>query len=530
MTAVAAHRDDPPSGDGKVQPNASSPEPLALILQTATLLFANAETTERTLASANRTPTMRRLIFAPLFVSTLVLAQGRSTDHPAPDGPDKFKNPRLIEVRALPVNTSVEREPEPEVFSLAGAIAIARQHSPRLRSARAAIERARGEERAAFAPFLPRFDLLFQSGATSNNEGPATTGPTGFILTSGTPGTHAYAQTELQLLWTLYDFGRRTGRHNQAAARERIAELQLVRADQTVQFEATAAYLSILLARASLLVQEDAIRQAEATLKDARARLRGGVAEPNDVLRAEVQLSESRDAAVNARKAESVAIAQLNNVMGRDASLPLRVLEVNFPPLERRPSLAESIEIAAAQRPEIRFARQAVVAAQEGLVSAKAAFLPRIYVRASTGRVDGAHIMTGWQAGAGLHVDVPLYTGGLLGGELHTAESEVAAAMADAQIILDTIGLEVNRAFQSELAAQQRIELSRPAVVQAQENLRLMRVRYLNGDATPTDIVDAETALTRSRQRLNSAIYTYLAALAGLDYAMGREQRPRGSP
>ena len=36
--------------------------------------------------------------------------------------------------------------------------------------------------------------------------------------------------------------------------------------------------------------------------------------------------------------------------------------------------------------------------------------------------------------------------------------------------------------------------------------------------------MDAETALTRSQQRFNSAIYTYLAALARLDYAMGRQQ------
>jgi outer membrane protein len=84
------------------------------------------------------------------------------------------------------------------------------------------------------------------------------------------------------------------------------------------------------------------------------------------------------------------------------------------------------------------------------------------------------------------------------------------------------------------VAAGQRIELSRTAVVEAQENLRLVRVKYRNGDATPTDIVDAETALTRSQQRFNSAIYTYLAALAGLDYAMGRPQgtilRPASVP
>ena len=84
------------------------------------------------------------------------------------------------------------------------------------------------------------------------------------------------------------------------------------------------AYLNILLARASVRVQEDAIRQAEATLKDARALLEGGVADSDTVLGAEVQLPESRDAFVCAQEAELVATAQLNNVMGRNASLPLR--------------------------------------------------------------------------------------------------------------------------------------------------------------------------------------------------------------
>jgi outer membrane protein TolC len=422
----------------------------------------------------------------------------------------------------LALHTRVE--PESAGFSLADAIAFAQQHSPRLQSARAAIERARGQEQVAFAPFLPEVDLLFQAGATSNNQGPGAAGPTGFIRTSDTPGTHSYAQTELQLLWTIYDFGRRAGHYRQAAARERITELQLVRADQTVQFDVTAAYLNILLARASLRVQEDAIRQAEATLKDARARFEAGVADPDAVLRAEVHLSESRDAFVSAQEAELVALAQLNNVMGRNAALPLRVLDLQPPPPAARPSLAESLEIAAAQRPEIGFARQTVVAAQEGLVAAKAGVLPRIFVRASTGRVDGAHVLTGWQAGAGLHLEVPLYTGGRLHGEIHTAAAEVAAAVADAQTMLDGISLEVSRAFRSEVAAGQRIELSRTAVAEAQENLRLVRVKYRNGDATPTDIVDAEAALTRSQQRFNSAIYSYLAALARLDYAMGRQQ------
>jgi outer membrane protein len=47
-----------------------------------------------------------------------------------------------------------------------------------------------------------------------------------------------------------------------------------------------------------------------------------------------------------------------------------------------------------------------------------------------------------------------------------------------------------------------------------------VRNRYRNGHATPTDIVDAEVALTRAQQRLISANYEYLGALVGLDYAL----------
>src|SRR6266849_11110294 len=54
MPTFAAQSHDPPSPDAKVQRSAPTPEPLALILQTTTLFFANAETTERTIAAGNR--------------------------------------------------------------------------------------------------------------------------------------------------------------------------------------------------------------------------------------------------------------------------------------------------------------------------------------------------------------------------------------------------------------------------------------------------------------------------------------------
>jgi TolC family type I secretion outer membrane protein len=413
-------------------------------------------------------------------------------------------------------------ELERTTFTLADAIAFGLRNNPRLLSARAAIERAQGQEQVAFAPFLPQIDLLGQYGVVSATFAPGIPGSEGFLL-AGAFGTRTYAETELGLEWTVYDFGRTGGRYRQAVAREHITELQLARAEQTVEFDVAAAYLDVLLARASVRVQEDAIRQAEATLKDTKARREGGVALKEDVLRAEVQLSESREALVVARERVFDALARLNNAMGRNSAWPLEVVDLETePPLPG--ALAPLLEQAAAGRPEVAVARQEAAAAQEGRVAARGEFLPRIFVRAAVGHTDGENVVTGWQEGVGLHIDAPLYSGGRHRGELHAAEADIKAAVADAQAILDAISLQVNLAYRAVVASRELIDLSRTAVEQSRENLRLLRVRYRNGNATPTDIVDSETALTRSQQRFYSATYTYLAALARLDYALGRHQ------
>jgi outer membrane protein TolC len=418
----------------------------------------------------------------------------------------------------------VEEPPaEPEVFSLAEAVRFALANSPRLRAARAAIQRAQGQEQAAFAPFLPQVDLVSRYGASSANLGPGAPGITGAILPSTLSAAHTFAQAEFELQWTLYDFGRTAGRYQQALARERLTKLQLLRAQETVAFDVTAAYLQGLLTAAVRVIQEEAIRRAEATLKDTRSRRAAGVADRDDVLRAEVQLSEAREALVVAEEAELAALARLNTVMGRNAGLPLRLVDRQTQP-EFAWGLVQCLEIAADRRPEVAMAREAVAVAQHGRQVAAADFRPRVYVLGTVGYVNGANVEGGFQEGAGIHLNQPLYTGGRRQGDLRAADAAVAETVAQAQSLLDNISLEVTLAYRSVVAARKRTDLARPAVEEARENLRLVRSKYRNGNATPTDIVDAETALTRAQQRFSSATYEYLAALARLDYALGNPQ------
>jgi outer membrane protein TolC len=410
--------------------------------------------------------------------------------------------------------------PPQERFTLFEAIQYALAWSPRLAALRAEIDRAKGQEQAAFSPYLPQFDLLTRWGDTSANLSPGAPGPTGAIEPTSLTNAHTYTQAELQLQWLLYDFGRTAGRYNQAVSRERITELQHNRAQETVALEVASAYLEALLADSNLQAREEAVVQALAVLADSRARREGGVVTRDAVLRAEVQLSEAREGVLLARQAGRNALARLNTLMGRQIDLPLQVVEFAVA-ADAPASLSDLLETAIRQRREIAVAGQAVASAQAGEQAAHGDFFPKFYVLGSLGRVDGPYIAPGWQRGVGIHVEQALYHGGKEKGQLHAARAEVQETLARTRAVLDTVTLEVTLAHTAAVTARARIDLVRPAIEQAVENLRLVRQRFRNGNATPTDVVDAETALTRARERMNRARFDYQLALAQLDYAVG---------
>ena len=123
-----------------------------------------------------------------------------------------------------------------------------------------------------------------------------------------------------------------------------------------------------------------------------------------------------------------------------------------------------------------------------------------------------------------------LFEGGKRVGELRTADAKVRSAAAEAESIADLIAFQVNEAYRQAVAARKGIGLARPAVDQAAESYRLVRSRYKEGEATPSDIIDADTALVRAQESYFNSVYDYLIALARLDYATGTSPTPDSLP
>ena len=106
------------------------------------------------------------------------------------------------------------------------------------------------------------------------------------------------------------------------------------------------------------------------------------------------------------------------------------------------------------------------------------------------------------------------------------ADSKVREAMAKAESVADNIAFQVNEAYRNAVTAWVGIADARPAVDQARENYRLVRVKALEGAATSTEITDAFASLTRAQQNYLNARYSYLIAMDRLEYAMGVGQTP----
>jgi outer membrane protein TolC len=85
----------------------------------------------------------------------------------------------------------------------------------------------------------------------------------------------------------------------------------------------------------------------------------------------------------------------------------------------------------------------------------------------------------------------------------------------------DEIALEVKSAHLFVTEAEKRKAVAEVAVVNAEENLRIQEERYKEGMAISTEVLDAQTLLTRAKTDRQNAIYDLAEAQYRLVAARG---------
>ncbi|MCX6567857.1 MAG: TolC family protein [Candidatus Aminicenantes bacterium] len=319
---------------------------------------------------------------------------------------------------------------------------------------------------------------------------------------------------------------------------EKSAGLDLEKDRAEFIFAVKNAYWGLARAREFETVIAENVRQIEEHLKDVRAFFDQGLLTKNEVLRAELELSNAEIMRIDARNAAEVALTTLDSLIGLplDTDVDLTTsaesqasrIPVGDMALEETARSAALVESALANRPELKSAEFRIRSTELGVKAARAGFYPQVslagnyyFLRPNPRYMPALDKFKGtWDLGISVSFDI--WNWGQTKNQTDQAKALLAQARDARKLLEDQAVLEVTQSRLTLARAGEKVRVAGQAVGQAEENLRVTRERFKQGVALNTDVLDADVAFLRARMNRTQAAIDLVLAQARLEKALGR--------
>ncbi|MCC3536579.1 MAG: TolC family protein [Microcoleus sp. PH2017_25_DOB_D_A] len=447
-------------------------------------------------------------------------------------------NPNPLQFPTKPEDVRIE---EIQSITLQQAIDLARRNSQVLQIAQKQVEQNRSGVREQQAALFP--DLTFQMAATRQVSASGQIGvqtrlrqnanlPVSRQLPTNSPefqnfGTIGLNNT-LQLSYDLDIFGRRTANIRAAREQLRFRELDLERQAEQLRFDTSEAYYNLQNSDGQVAIRQASVRNAQQSLRDAEALERAGVGTRFAVLQAQSNVANEVQQLSVARRDQRVAQRRLAEILNISQSANLTAAD----PVEQagswRLSLEESIVQAFKNRPELEQQLVQRNISQQQRRSIRAGGLPQVNV---TGSYNFQGLTTddtrpfstrGWASGYAVQANLTwnFFDGGAVKARVKQRDADISIAESRFDQIRNQVRREVEQAYFGLESSFENIETSEAGVLQSREALRLARLRFQAGVGTQTDVIQAETDLTRAERNRLSAIVNYNLGLSSLQRAV----------
>ena len=390
-------------------------------------------------------------------------------------------------------------------------IARADASNASLQAAAARLAQARALVRSANASRMPQLGI----GAGAGRQDGLPLAPAGAPQTLTSIGADLSYEVDL--------FGRLASASRAAAldARSREALLQSTRL--VVQADVAQTYLAIrAIDTERALVRGTVVTYLEA-LKLTERRFRAGDVAELDVSRArtEVAATESEALALDRRRAE---LEHALAVLVGEAASTFQVREEAWnTALPIVPAGVPGTVLT--RRPDVSAAQDALLATQQRVGVAKAAWFPSVNLTASAGQASPEiSDLFKWSArawGVGALLSLPVFDGGRRQAGIENANAEMDGALARyrEQILVAFRDVEDQLAA-LHLLAEQADAQSR-AVASASRTTLLSDARYRNGLVSQLDLLDAQRSELRNRRQALQVRSAQYQATVGLVRALG---------
>ncbi|HCF27875.1 MAG TPA: transporter [Cyanobacteria bacterium UBA11049] len=419
-------------------------------------------------------------------------------------------------------------------ISLRQALELARRNNRQLQQAQLGVQRSQASLRAAQAAEYPRVNL--GAGVTNQRS----------YIFSDEPDLQRFGQEvdanstsltgNLSLNYDLFTSGGRRARIRAAEEQLRNDRLDLERISEEVRLNVSTRYYDLQQADELVRIQQSAVRNAQASLRDAQALEQAGVGTRFDVLTSQVQVARATQDLANALSQQRVSRRQLAVLL----SLPEAVIVTAADPVEIAGlwnlTQEQSIIQAYKNRAELeqQLAQRNINEQQRRI--ALATLGPQISLAARynlSESLDSNNNNNNFQQNQdftdqyslGANVTLNLYDGGEARARAREAEANIAIAETSFANQRNQIRLDVEQAYSQLQSNFENIQTASVALEQAREALRLARLRFQAGVGTQTEVIDSENRLTQAEGDRVNAILSYNRALAQLQRAISSGQQ-----
>src|SRR5579864_8202864 len=457
------------------------------------------------------------------FVDLLLASSGLSQTVPAsPEHPWHGSAEFNMQAYAKNVTDSRFTLDQSKTYALSELIDLAEAHNP---ATRTAWERARSQ---AAALGITRSELYPTLAAAAVSQTESVQAFFGDRFHGQTIQTFELA---LDLNYTVFDFGARSGRIDAARARLLSANFAFNDTHRSVIDQVEKAYYRLL----NSIGQEDSaqasLSNAKAVEQSAQDRLSNGLATLPDLLEARSATAEAEYDLQSALGAEEIARGDLATAVGTSATVAIKVQ-----PLDQLPTpdsisetVEETINRAFAQRPDLMQQSAEIRTADARLKEARAAYYPTLDVNVSPAMPSlyGIQQPFHWSHTADLSGSVSfnlnwtVFDGGARKGRVAQAQADIDTAEAQTNLKKNQITDEVwtayanlNTAFRQHRAAVALLEAANQSYSAALES-------YKYGLRNLLDVTAAQRSLAQARSADVFARSRVLTALADLAFTTG---------
>lgn len=299
--------------------------------------------------------------------------------------------------------------------------------------------------------------------------------------------------------------------------------------ENEVAFKIYTAFWNYYRANEIKKVIELNLKQIENHLNDTKNYFQQGLVSKNDVLKLEVQYSNTKLKLIETENNLDISKMAFNKALGIDLETQTNVV-VDQHQLETS-SFDDSdlFDEALSNRDELKSLAFRVEGSKENIKTVKSEYFPSIYLTGNfyysnpNPRFQPAvdEFNNNWDVGVTLSWNV--WDWGKTSSKVSQAEQTKIQLETNYSQLQENIQLEVHQNYSNLVKNEEKIAVNKIAFEQANENYRITVEKYNLQIVSSTDLIDAESLLLQAETNLKTAQVDYQIAKANLSKSLGRK-------